>query len=408
MSSDIVVLQSQEFGHVPKQIFVTEFHPRRNLQQWKPERSDPAFYRKIGEVNWKDEIALAIKQRVDDVCHSPPEPAVIVQVPSKNPRPETYPLKPVSRIVSINQETGLSESPYLASKKPGAFFYSYGDLAVVTSDGYFVAGKTSKSVFRLTTSPLNCIIQSPTGGARSPEFFSASNDGDILLVSSSEGKLKQKRLHERSVYAIASIGNHKCISAGADQSILLWSSETMEVENQFDFHDSTIQVLHACIGNEKFVSGDSSGIIAFWNSAKPTSPFLWSASTGNKTPIRHVSSSNKIISVVDDKGGLFLWDVNGTILWKHVAGVAAGGKICASFFPGDPSILFLVIEIPANDSLHIQTATISLKEGILGFQIDDLISPLPISVSQIANRPNPDNSISLLNKDFSVTVVKRK
>jgi hypothetical protein len=178
----------------------------------------------------------------------------------------------------------------------------------------------------------------------------------------------------------------------------------MEIENQFDFHDSTVEVLNA-LSADCLISGEADVIIASLDFTR-SNPHLWSANTGNKSPIRHIASHGTILSVVDRKGGLFLWDKNGTILWKHLGGVT-NGKIIASFFPNDSSILFLVVEC-SDGSHHIQVATTLIKDGVMRFSIDDQISQLPNPINLVAHDTNADHSLSILNQDHSITVVKRK
>jgi factor associated with neutral sphingomyelinase activation len=55
---DVVLLQSQEFGHVPKQLFPSEKHPKRDLSKLKPEWCTEAFYMKGGgRESWREVIS---------------------------------------------------------------------------------------------------------------------------------------------------------------------------------------------------------------------------------------------------------------------------------------------------------------------------------------------------------------
>ena len=57
---EVVVLQSQEFGHVPKQLFPTEPHVERNMEKWRKEWTNKDFYNI--ETQWRDEIFGAIEK----------------------------------------------------------------------------------------------------------------------------------------------------------------------------------------------------------------------------------------------------------------------------------------------------------------------------------------------------------
>lgn len=55
---NIVLLQSQEFGHVPTQLFPTECHPERDLKKLKPEWYSDSFYRNGGgRESWRSVLA---------------------------------------------------------------------------------------------------------------------------------------------------------------------------------------------------------------------------------------------------------------------------------------------------------------------------------------------------------------
>jgi factor associated with neutral sphingomyelinase activation len=56
MNESVVILQSQEFGHVPKQLSQTEHHPQRDCSKWDKRVSDPTVYKRVCSLGWREEI----------------------------------------------------------------------------------------------------------------------------------------------------------------------------------------------------------------------------------------------------------------------------------------------------------------------------------------------------------------
>ena len=60
LRKEVVLLQSQEFGHVPLQLFTSELHPKRDLTRLRPEWSLESFYLNGGgREHWRTVITQA-------------------------------------------------------------------------------------------------------------------------------------------------------------------------------------------------------------------------------------------------------------------------------------------------------------------------------------------------------------
>jgi len=109
--------------------------------------------------------------------------------------------------------------------------------------------------------------------------------------------------------------------------------------------------------------------------------------------------------IVDQKGALFLWGTDGMILWKHMTGGANGGKIIAAV-PWELSSLLLIVS--ANNSYHIQSASMSIVDGIFRFTLDDTCMAISADSHVLGLRCNPDGTFPIMNMNGSITLVKRK
>ena len=408
-TTDVVVLQSQEFGHVPKQLFVTEPHPPRIESRWKPERSDPAFYRQmVSEIGWRDEILIAIetlgksgekKKEMDEVSN------VKADCSSVNTPAAVPPLVVPTMRASTQKNFTLIDTRktnFVGKENIGTitdFANVYGELCAVTSSGYFV---TDSSAFRLSSRSLPCIV----AGLKKSEFFCASADGDVFIVSSKNGRIFQKRIHENAVTVIDIVGNLG-VSGSTDQSILVWDLETLSIVNQLDFHSAPISCIHV-IDSTRFASGDTLGGIACWDLSRP-SPLVWTSTLTRSRSIKSIVSSDSAIVVFDSSNSMVVFDTrDGVTLWDHSMGGGDSENLLGGFFPNrkDSSIMFVVSETKEGTVVHNVNITWANK-AITNFSIlGSSVIPNQKNVL-LARKPNVDNSITCLS-DRTVSVIKKK
>ena len=227
IAKDVVVLQSQEFGHVPKQLFLSEPHCKRDMTKYVPvvENGD----------DWKAAISAA--ESAGGVA--PVAPLAVVE---KQERIEAQIQAPL--------QTAPSTGP------------------TVTPDGYLVVGPTR---WRLSIKPLTVCI--PIG----PDLFLCGDtEGTVFVVSPTEGLLRHASIHASTVTFIAVLGEEKkfCVSGSVDQTLVVWNVRTLESVALLDGHSAEITWVRAESVNG-FISRDASGVVLSWHQ---TGPDCWIAS----------------------------------------------------------------------------------------------------------------------------------
>ena len=406
-TSDVVVLQSQEFGHVPKQLFVTDPHPVRIESRWMPERSDPAYYRQMGnnEINWRDEIFAAI----DKLGKRPVVPEIEGR-PDPQPPPATVVTPPTQPKMMKNFATIETFSTTFSDEKENFgditdFVNIYGEMIAVTNRGYFLS---STKRFRLSSKPLLSIVAT----IKKSLYLVGGAEGDVFIVSSVNGRIVQKRIHDNSVTVIDVVGTFG-VSGSTDQSIAIWDLDTLNIMNQLDFHSSRITCIHV-LDDKRFMSGDSTGHFACWDLSRPSSPLVWSSSIGKSRSIASIASvGGRTVAIFDDaSNSVLIVDVNERVtLWDHAMGAE---KILGGFFPSrnDSSILFLVTNDFEGGSSSVVSVHLTFKTitSVTNFVVN--------GKSQISNEPvvvcrkiMADNSLSVISKKSAtrtVSVIKKK
>lgn len=387
-SADVVVLQSQEFGHVPKQLFATEPHPQRIESRWCPERSDPAYYRQMSsEIGWREEIVIAIEKLGDR------KPVVVEPVVPKQSEPEPQVKKSTQKNFASIESKHVE---FAHSKTMGSvsdFVYLYGEVCAVTSMGYFV---TSASSFRLSSQPLTCLCPD----VKKSQFFCGGSEGDVFVVSSTNGRIAQKRIHEKSVTAIDVLSNGKIgVSASSDQSILLWETDSLSVINQLDFHSASVTCIHVLDSN-RFISGDAAGGVACWDTTKPNL-LIWTLSLGRSRAVVSITSVGNTVVVFDSHSSVIVV-TDGVILWDHAL---HDEKILGGFFPNrnDNSSLFMVCECKQGTVVQCANLAWTTTGSMTNFFVNGTMSVVddPVCVSR---RITVDNSLSTISKSSSLTV----
>jgi hypothetical protein len=275
------------------------------------------------------------------------------------------------------------------------FINVYGAIVSVTSTGYLV---TKLSTFRLSPRSLTCIVAGP----KRSEFFCGSYDGDIIVVSSINGRILQKRLHENQVTAIGILGS-KGVSGSSDQSILVWELDTLSVVNQLDFHSSQISCIQIIDGS-RFISGNSKGGIACWDISK-VNPLVWTAVLTRSRSVTYLAVSNSVAVIMDSSNSVVVFDLeDGATLWDHAMG---GDKILGGFFPtrNDSSSIFVISESKEGTTVQCVNLTWTGKT-ITNFTV---VGSSVVANEQVllARKPNVDNTITCLSTS-TVRIIKRK
>lgn len=283
-SIDVAVLQSQEFGHVPKQLFLTESHPKRDMNgsTHVPECTD-----------WK---AVIIAQAAKQVPQS--EPVALQQ----------------NQNIGIKHKEGkiLSKSQM---KVTSTVFKDLKDVivdcvvsgnqwAVVTAQGYFVSSLTGTRWRLSARGGLNCVVQ--LGGS----FVCGDAHGFVHYVSPTEGLLKSRRMHLASVTCIATRGN-EIFSGSRDQTVCVWDASDWEANCLLDSHTAAVTAI--CIGVAgHFLSGDAKGGLVFWKARA----IAWTANSG--TPVCSIDICPDGSAAVAVGTALTVWDtLTGSMLWQH-------------------------------------------------------------------------------------------
>ena len=389
---DVVVLQSQEFGHVPKQLFATEPHPPRIESRWCPERSDPAYYRQmITEVGWRHEIISAMDKLGD-------RKPVVVEALITTTLPDPLPKKSTQKNFALIDSKHV-ELPNSKSIGPISDFLNlYGEVIAVTSSGYFVSPSSS---FRLSPKPVTCLCPH----VKKSEFFCGGSEGDVFTVSSTNGRISQKRIHENSVTAIDTLKNGTIgVSGSVDQSIILWETSTLSVINQLDLHSAPITFIHV-LDTNRFISGDSIGGIASWDISKPN-PLIWTLALGRSRAVVSITSIANTVIVFDSHSSVIVIE-GGVVLWDHAL---RDDKILGGFFPNrnDNSILFIVCECKEGTVVHCANLTWGNAGSITNFSVTGTMPVVPDLVC-LSRRITVDNSLCTIAKtSLTVSVIKKK
>ena len=326
---DVVTLQSQEFGHVPKQIFVADSHPKRNLSNIPKEVWSPEYYARRPEMDWRQEISHAFASRPKDV------PENSQQAPLAGPSM----LKPVAvtgkSLSSFQIEFRDVEMP---AKPEGCFFSDLlvGTTVVVASTNTgFVTTVNHERRFRVSSKSITCLAAS----LRPNEVVCGDAlSGQISLVSSTDGLLRSKAVHDGGVTCIDILNDELGISGSLDHSVAVWSRKSLELIYTLDAHSAKITCLRSTGDGQTFVSGDAKGVIAFWDINHVLAP-RWLSSATNHAVVSIDCSFDRAV-VIDATGTMTFWDMSGYIVWKHPPKDEAS-KLVAARFPvkEDPSLI---------------------------------------------------------------------
>ena len=326
---DIVLLQSQEFGHVPKQLFVTESHPLRDLSLWKEERASLKYYEDgNGKESWRTEILNALVT-MDPKKTTPKIPPSTSKAVSK------------AAVISVDKRSswtfgGFSVTDFALGKS--------GDSVVVTKEGYLVSTFNDKR-WRVSLNCINSITPF------SDVFLCTDSvSGQIHRVSPTEGLLLSKRVHYSEVSCCVVLNDKLGVSGSRDQTVCVFELDELEPIHILEAHFASVQRI-ARVEAMSFLSADAKGLVAFWDLDKnQNSPIFMTYTSNNPIVSLHAVTDRAL--AVDSHGVMFLIDIHtGSILWR-----LSEVQLKYAYFPvGDDSSTVFGI---AESSIHAFKITV--------------------------------------------------
>lgn len=293
-SREVVVLQSQEFGHVPKQLFEI-LHPKRTAHtQWTRGSTDM--------MDWKTAIENALRE--DENASK-----VDTSVPVNAPVPVDAPIPVASKASVDTLNIATAHKRFLKIKRTqwecnegvtNAVFPT-GTPVATTIGGYLVF---SDSRLRLSTKPLVCVVH--VGGDK---FVCGDSVGFVFLADLKTGLIRQSgEIHTSSVTCIASMGGSRVVSGSRDRAVIVWDWETLEVHELLDLHAAAITAVCCRQTDGLLLSGDAAGVLCVGGRCL----------TAAGAAITSIALFDEKHALVVD-GTLTVWDIDGrgSILWRH-------------------------------------------------------------------------------------------
>ena len=335
-TKDIVLLQSQEFGHVPKQLFATDSHPARDMNMLNPEWSSEAYYRNGGgRKPWRQAILEAAPVSRVDISNQ----TAVAKEEEKISLP--------TQSVAGNKGSGIQidRCSLALTCKLSHFVTMNGETIGATNTGYII---TSSRKWRISQNAITCM--SISGDAKI--FAADSKSGDVFSVSPTNGLLRSARVSQGPALCIGILDDELGVSGSADHSISVWRCRDLHVVRLLDCHSSPVTaVTSAPYGSKQFISGDQGGVVACWDLEREVSRPIWvSSPTGSS--VTAVTHRGNTAGVVESSGSLTIWHVStGSIMWKHTP---SSGKIISCVFPipADDSIIFALVCLSSSSSVH--------------------------------------------------------
>ena len=365
-TKEVVTLQSQEFGHVPKQLFVTERHPQRIIEKVKPERSTPEYYKSgNGTRDWRQEICDAYASANRDAVSAnaskaKPDQASTVK---QNSVPGSKSGAPI--VLNRNADSAIG-SFSLVDFIAGPSGTDIG----VTTDGHVVSAR-NETKWKVSIGALTCVARL----ARPDTIVCGGEaDGCIYKVSVVDGLILARRIHQSSVNCIACISDEICVSGSKDNTVAIWNPSTLQILSLLDGHCASVSAIGADSDHQHLLSGDASGVLMYWTTVGDSSSPIWSSSPSG-CEIKTIKCLDRRAVVVDASGAMLVWDLtgSGSILWKHSPSIPA----VAAFFP-TPRDNSVVFTITANsDGTTVQSCKLSATNGQFQFTISSESTGLP-------------------------------
>ena len=308
VKKEIVLLQSQEFGHVPRQLFVAEPHPPRDLNLWRPERSEENFYESGtgGKESWRNEVLNAFSKIPK---------AVPLEIKLEDDNTAS------ANAIALGKGCGVAvdkRSWTFGGHKVTDFALnkSSGDSVAVTADGFLVS-TLNDTKWRVSVNRLNSITPSPIG--ESFYLCTDSRTGHIHSVSPTEGLVFSKQVHSGGGVNCCIILNDSLlgVSGGHDQTCCVFRISDFELLHVLDAHSAPVVAL-APLGNSRFVSADSKGMLASWDLEKSHSDPLILVPVTNNISVTCLHAANGRAVVTDISGAMILVDIETSfIVWRH-------------------------------------------------------------------------------------------